>query len=196
MTQKLYRSIIVSEETIIIDQNLIAWRVNGLEHMNISRMTAAMYRTGQSILVNRLQHLDLNGGQMDCLLVITLREGLSQMELAQLLFAGKSVTAKWVKVLIEKGYVRRQADDQDKRVCHLYLTEKGRAAAPAVQQIFREQVQLHLRNLTEAEALQLTQLMEKVLTGLLQEKERLESLTEKPISENGSVYENEKNNQS
>lgn len=167
-----------------------------MEHMNIGRMTAAMYRTGQSILANRLQHLDLNGGQMDCLLVITLREGLSQMELAQLLFAGKSVTAKWVKVLIEKGYVRRKADDQDKRVCHLHLTEKGRAAAPAVQQIFREQVQLHLQNLTEAEALQLTQLMEKVLVGLLQEKERLESLTEKPTPENRSVYENEKNNQS
>ena len=76
-----------------------------MEDMNISRMTAAMYRTGQSILAQRLQPLELNGGQMDCLFVITLREGLSQMELAQLLFAGKSVTAKWVKVLIEKGYV-------------------------------------------------------------------------------------------
>mgnify|MGYP002508279214 CR=1 FL=1 len=59
--------------------------------MNISRMTAAMYRTGQSILAQRLQPLELNGGQMDCLFVITQREGLSQMELAQMLFAGKSV---------------------------------------------------------------------------------------------------------
>ncbi len=164
-----------------------------MEDMNISRMTAAMYRTGQSILAQRLQPLELNGGQMDCLFVITLREGLSQMELAQLLFAGKS--AKWVKVLIEKGYVQRQVDTQDKRMCHLYLTEQGRVVAPLVQQIFREQVQLHLRNLAGDEARQLTLLMEKVLSGLLEEKAQLEHEMEKNKDEKG-VYENEKNNQS
>ena len=166
-----------------------------MEDMNISRMTAAMYRTGQSILAQRLQPLELNGGQMDCLFVITQREGLSQMELAQMLFAGKSVTAKWVKVLIEKGYVQRQVDTQDKRMCHLYLMEHGRIAAPLVQQIFREQVQLHLRNLTGDEARQLSLLMGKVLSGLLEEKAQLEHEIEKNKDEKG-VYENEKNNQS
>ena len=150
-----------------------------MKTMNIGRMTAAMYRTGQSILAQRLQSLELNGGQMDCLFVITRKEGLSQMELAQLLFAGKSVTAKWVKALIEKGYVRRQADTQDKRVCHLYLTEQGHTVAPLVQQIFHEQVQLHLRNLTDDEARQLSFLMDKVLSGLLEEKARLEDEIEK-----------------
>lgn len=169
----------INKETIGIVQNVTAWEVNGLEHMNISRMTAAIYRTRHSILANRLQQLELNGGQMDCFFVITLREGLSQMELAQHLFAGKSVTAKWVKALIEKGYVQRLADEQDKRVCHLYLTEKGRDAAPLVQQIFREQLQLHLCNLTDDEAGQLNLLLEKVLAGLLDEKNRLEQEQER-----------------
>ena len=64
-----------------------------------------------------------------------------------------------------------------------------------MQQIFREQVQLHLRNLTGDEARQLSLLMEKVLSGLLEEKAQLEHEMEKNKDEKG-VYENEKNNQS
>lgn len=152
--------------------------MTALQNMNISRMTAAMFRTRQSILAQRLQNAELNGGQTDCLYIIGRHEGLSQMELTERLFNSKSATAKSVKALIEKGYVRREADGQDKRLCHLYLTEKGRAMAPKLQQLYQELVALHVKNLTEDEAQQLIVLMEKVLDGLLQEKAALEKGTD------------------
>ena len=74
--------------------------------------------------------------------------------------------------------MRREADGQDKRLCHLYLTEKGCAIAPKLQQLYQELVALHIKNLTDDEAQQLIVLMEKVLNGLLQEKAALEKGTD------------------
>lgn len=162
-----------------------------MQNMNISRMTAAMFRTRQSILAQRLQDADLNGGQTDCLYAITRHEGCSQMELTEILFNNKSATAKSVKVLIEKGYVRREVDGQDKRLCHLFLTEQGRALAPKLQMLYGELVQLHEKYLTAEEAAQLAALMEKVLTGLLREREQMES--EKLAKD---VHENEESDKS
>ncbi len=153
-----------------------------MPNRNISRMTAALYRTRQSILAQRLQDADLNGGQTDCLYAITRHEGCSQMELTEILFNNKSATAKSVKVLIEKGYVRREMDGQDKRLSHLFLTERGRAIAPKLQRLYQEMAQLHEKNLAAEEAAQLAVLMEKVLTGLLQEKAQTEEKA--PIEEN------------
>ena len=143
-----------------------------MQNMNISRLAAAMYRTGQSIITEKMQGLDLKSGQLDSLYVIILHEGITQLELSELLFVGKSATAKTVKILVQKGYVEQRTDTQDRRICHLYLTEKGRRVAPDVQQIFKELVQLHLRSLTAEEATTMMGLMEKVLTGLLQENDK------------------------
>lgn len=152
--------------------------MTALQNMNISRMTSALFRTRQSILTQRLQNTELNGGQTDCLYAIARHEGMSQMELAEFLFNSKSATAKSVKVLIEKGYVRREADAQDKRLCHLYLTEKGHAMAPELQRLYRELVALHEKYLSAEELDQLAALMEKVLAGLLQEKAAIERGTD------------------
>lgn len=144
-----------------------------MNYVNLSRITAAIFRTGQSILNNRLRELGISSGQMDFLYVITLYEGLSQLELSELTFVGKSATTKVVKILMKHGYVYRETDSSDKRVYRLYLTERGRSVSQKIQETFQEFVLLHKKNLTEEEALQTKNSLENVLAGLLEEKARI-----------------------
>lgn len=144
-----------------------------MKRVNLGRITAAIFRTGQSILNNRLSELGISSGQMDFLYVISFREGISQIELSELMFVGKSATTKVVKILIAHGYVYRETDPSDKRAYRLYLTEKGRSVSQKINETFQEMILLYEKNLTEEEASQAMHSLEKVLAGLLEEKAKI-----------------------
>ena len=140
---------------------------------NIPRVTAAIYRTGQTILAERLKHLDVSGGEMDALYVVGAWEGLSQLDLARYINVGKSTVTKVITSLEAKGYVCRVRDQHDRRVWRVFLTEQGRDVAPQVQQIFREFIDLHRSGLTDDEAERTARVLDKVLAGLITERNRI-----------------------
>jgi DNA-binding MarR family transcriptional regulator len=142
-------------------------------NVNIPRLTAAIFRTGQTILADRLRTLDISGGEMDILYVIGIRQGLSQHDLAKSTNVGKSSVTKVIKSLEAKGYVRRDRDPSDRRVWRVSLTDKGNAVKPEIQRVFAEFVQLHHNCLTDAEASQTAYGLEKVLAVLVQVRDEL-----------------------
>ncbi len=93
---------------------------------NISKLNAAIYRNAQSIINSKLIDLNIRSGQHDFLYVISKNEGISQKELSEFLYVGKSTTAKAVKNLVENDYVKRIQDENDKRIYRLYLTDAGK----------------------------------------------------------------------
>jgi DNA-binding MarR family transcriptional regulator len=82
----------------------------------------------------------------------------------------KSTTAKAVKHLISKGYVDSRQIENDKRYSSLYLTEKGRAAAAAVETVFSDILDVFYRGIPDAEAEQTIGVMKKVIGNLQTEK--------------------------
>lgn len=54
-------------------------------------------------------------------------DGLSQEELTQRLCVDKSATARAVKALETKGFIRREVDSLDKRNKRLYLTKEAKS---------------------------------------------------------------------
>lgn len=54
-------------------------------------------------------------------------DGLSQDELTQRVCVDKSATARAVKALETKGFIRREVDSIDKRNKRLYLTEEAKS---------------------------------------------------------------------
>ncbi len=54
------------------------------------------------------------------------REGLSQDELAQAMHMDKGAIARSVKIMEDRGFIRRQQDPEDRRKKGLFLTDKGR----------------------------------------------------------------------
>ena len=135
----------------------------------IGQLSTAIYRNMQILVGNRLTNLDIKNGQYDFLYVISLEQGITQTQLSTYLRIGKSTTAKAVKSLVTKGYVEKRKNEKDARVDHLYLTEKGQKIAPRVAAIFRENLSVASRGLSEAQQTQLLDLMDMVLQNLVTE---------------------------
>jgi len=146
---------------------------------NIGKLNAAIYRNLQSILNFKLQDIPIHGGQQDFLYVISKSEGITQKELSQALFVDKSTTAKAIKSLVASGYIRKEILPEDKRFAGLYLTEKGQGIKAHIRETFSEIVDITTRNLSEQESDQAVLLLQRILSGVVEEKMRLHKKTVK-----------------
>ena len=141
----------------------------------IGKLNAAVYRNLQSILNFKLKDMPIQSGQHDFFYVISKNEGITQKELSEHLYIGKSTTAKAVKHLIGQGYIRKEKDVQDRRFERLYLTEKGHQVAAKVQVTFAEIVAITTKNMQAKEVEQTITLLKKILENIANEKETISS---------------------
>lgn len=142
---------------------------------NISKLNAAIYRNAQSIINSKLIDLNIRSGQHDFLYVISKNEGISQKELSEFLYVGKSTTAKAVKNLVENDYVKRIQDENDKRIYRLYLTAAGKKVIPKIDAVFLELVSIFSKNLSKLEEEQTVNILKRILHTISEEKNKLNS---------------------
>lgn len=139
---------------------------------NISKLNAAIYRNAQSIINSKLMDLNIRSGQHDFLYVISKNEGISQKELSEFLYVGKSTTAKAVKNLMENDYVKRIQDENDKRIYRLYLAEKGKKVMPKIDATFLELVAIFSKNLSKKEEEETVIVLKRILHTISEEKNK------------------------
>lgn len=139
---------------------------------SIGRYSAAVYRLSQSILNSRLKHLEIGSGQYDIFLMVARNEGISQKEISDMLYIEKSTTAKAVKFLLARDYIYNRQVDNDKRYSSLYLTEKGREAAAAVDAVFREILGVFSEDIPDSMMEQSIMVLKKVISNLQAEKNK------------------------
>lgn len=142
---------------------------------NISKLNAAIYRNAQVIMNSKLIDLNIKSGQHDFLYVISKNEGISQKELSEFLYVGKSTTAKAVKNLVENDYVKKIQDENDNRIYRLYLTENGRKIIPKINSVFLELVTIFSTNLSKSEEEQTIIVLKRILDTLSEEKNKINS---------------------
>jgi len=87
-------------------------------------------RLMRTLFDRRGRDLGLTRSQWWVLTMLYAKEGVTQSELADLMELEKPTLGRLLDRLEEKGWVDRRADDLDRRVNRLYLTEK-------VQEIMR-----------------------------------------------------------
>ena len=76
------------------------------------------------------KHIEEHGikiGQFDYFLMISMRPGINQLELAKMKNVGKASVTKALKILETEGYIKRIPDENDRRNSLCYVTEKGEA---------------------------------------------------------------------
>ena len=142
---------------------------------NISKLNAAIYRNAQSIINSKLIDLNIRSGQHDFLYVISKNEGISQKELSEFLYVGKSTTAKAVKNLIENNYVKKVQDENDKRIYRLSLTEEGKKVMPKIDATFLELVAIFSKDLSKKEEEQTVTVLKRILHTISEEKNKINS---------------------
>ncbi|PXV87776.1 DNA-binding MarR family transcriptional regulator [Lachnotalea glycerini] len=64
----------------------------------------------------------------ECIFLVNLydNEGMNQEKLASILLIDKSIATKNINSLVNKGFIIRKINEQDKRAKNLYLTDKGK----------------------------------------------------------------------
>lgn len=96
------------------------------EHRSIQTGFSLIYRHGRIMHNRAMKQFNLTGQQMGYLKYISRYPGISQEDLVKQLRIDKGAVAKSVRDMVEKGYVSREQNAQDKRAYCLYPTEKAK----------------------------------------------------------------------
>ena len=75
---------------------------------------------------NVVEQFGITAGEEPYFMALALESGITQDELTQRVNVNKSATARAVKSLETKGFIRREIDPFDKRNKRLYLTEEAK----------------------------------------------------------------------
>jgi DNA-binding MarR family transcriptional regulator len=74
-----------------------------------------------------------------CLVLIILNEnsGISQIEMAKLIFKDNASITRIIDLMVKKDYLTREINDLDKRKTRIVITEKGKRTIVALTPIFK-----------------------------------------------------------
>ena len=128
----------------------------------IIRDITEIARCGAQYRTDRLAPMGLKACHASYLTEICACTGISQDKLAHRIFINKSNVARQAAVLEEEGFITRTPSAADKRVMELYPTEKALALLPQIRDILLCWENCIGSDLTEAEKVQLTQLLAKM----------------------------------
>jgi len=130
-----------------------------------------IHRCHNAFVDSQFRDLDIGHGPRAFLMGLSHHEGLTQDELSSRLWMDKTTTARAVKKLVECGYIRKERDPEDKRYCHLYLTDKGKALIPRIREVREKFKSMMTAGLSDEEMEELMKLLEKVANSLVQFRE-------------------------
>jgi len=91
-------------------------------------LAADIARMQNALLRRTMKSLGASHTQWGMLGRLALHQGVTQMELAQLLDLSKVAVTGLVNRVVRAGWVERRLDERDKRVRRLYLTRRAKAA--------------------------------------------------------------------
>jgi DNA-binding MarR family transcriptional regulator len=137
----------------------------------LGKYFSIIHRYGYSFFEKQLAHLNISGGDLSYIFVISRNEGLSQDELSTSLGVDKTTTARIVKKLLSLGYVARHHDHNDKRIYRLYLTPQARAIIPQIRKTLKAWNTAISRGLSATEKAQLQKALRHMAENARQFKE-------------------------
>ncbi len=148
---------IVSYATVVNATNL----KGGRKMPSLMRRINVISRCAMNYKSERLSG-ELSGCHHPFVTCISKNPGMSQEEIARRLCLNKSTVARTLSYLEEHGFVNREADGADKRVLHVYPTEKMLLALPEVTALAREWNRIISDGLNEEEIAVFNSLLEKI----------------------------------
>lgn len=103
------------------------------EHRKLSKYTGGIYRCTQAFTSGILKPYGLSSGSCPYLLTLYNNDGINQNQISRELNVDKAMSARELKKLIQKGYVKKEADKEDTRAYKLYLTDQGKNIIPDIR---------------------------------------------------------------
>ena len=119
-------------------------------------------RALDSISNIEFKEVDLTRGQYLYLVRICENPGIIQEKLAEMIKVDRTTTARAIKKLEKNGMIKKEQDQENRKIRHLYPTSKGKTVYPLIIRENEHSNQVALQGITEEEAQQLKTLLEKV----------------------------------
>ncbi|EHJ08468.1 MarR family transcriptional regulator [Staphylococcus simiae] len=115
-------------------------------------------------LVNRRfgQRSDITGDQLELLRILYNFDRLSQYDLTMKISREQSIVSRWIKKLVQKGYITSQQSNEDLRCKELILTDKARTLITQINNARCELIEARCQCLSSDELQQLNQLLDKL----------------------------------
>ena len=108
-------------------------------------------RMAQAFINCRLKPIGLSSGLFYFVLELMEHDGLSMQELSRAVMVDNGYTTRAVKMLVDRGYVRKRIDSEDSRSYRIFLTAKGRKTPTAIQGVLMEWADLVTEGVSEEE---------------------------------------------
>jgi DNA-binding MarR family transcriptional regulator len=134
-------------------------------HRAVGRLIKLVYLSIRRGIDQRMQPLGLTAMQWEPVLLLWLRRVDAVAALARECQIDCGGMTRMLDRLEEKHLVKRRRSEEDRRVVHLQLTEKGKAVAQKLLPVVMDELQSHLREFTPREISTLTRLLERMLAN-------------------------------
>jgi DNA-binding MarR family transcriptional regulator len=131
-------------------------------------LAADVARLMRTVFARRVRALGLTRPQWLALVRLKRRPGASQSELADMMEIEKAPAGRIIDRLVEKGWIARRPDPDDRRINRIYLTDLGERVHAAIRPISEATVADALGGLTDAEKDRLTDLLSRVKSRLVE----------------------------
>ena len=119
-----------------------------------------------SIANIEFKQYQLTRGQYMYLTRICEHPGLTQTELIDLLKVDRATATRAVQRLEEHGFVRREVDQQDRKLKHIWPTDHAQTVYPRIKAENDFSTQVALAGFSDAEAQQLSELLARMQRNL------------------------------
>lgn len=133
-----------------------------------------LYRSGSAYINKKLSEYNIGSGQYIFLLYLFLNNGKTQEEISKDLYIDKGTTARAIKKLEKEGYILKKVDTIDKRMQHIYITEKTMAIKMDIYKILQDWNNIIYGNFKEEEKELFLNFLEKAVSNCQRNKNRRE----------------------
>lgn len=125
-------------------------------------LTASAYRAaGQKTL--KVHGCDnITREQLGILLLLSLGDGLYQTQIANILGKDRPNITRMIDVLETNGFIRREKDDNNRRILKVYLTDKGKERVSVAKPLKDRMNAAQYKGMTDDEIINLVTLLRKV----------------------------------
>ncbi len=137
------------------------------EEDSIHKLHLIVHKKLIGFLRCELEPYDFNRGEIPLMYKLLKEgEGKTQKEICEMLYVSKSTTSKIINNLVEKGYVRKERDEADKRITKIYLTERKDEIEKLIKDLDKKAEEKMLSGFEEKEKEELRGYLERILENL------------------------------
>lgn len=144
----------------------------------VLREVGMLARCIQSISDIKYREFKLQRGQFIFLTRVCEQPGINLIELSNILKVDKATTTKAIQKLITEKYVFRERDNADKRIWHLFPTQKAKEIYSYIIQEENRNIEICFKDFNLVERRTVYQLLKRMRENIEQDWKELKSCKE------------------